>query len=549
MRLWFSRLAGLILLTLGCLMASAVQSQELRIVEPESRADLRTILVHGDELSAARQWRELTEHYKHGVEAFPNSDVVRRRFYSAQAREDVERRYADASFRKVVATLSDREAIDLYSELLAKVQSHYVDEPQWTSLVNRGMVFALAALQAERLQQLAPGATAESFSDLQSELSRLMQTRPTNDVREAREAAWFAGQLAKQRTGLPAPALMLEFVAGATAALDTYSSFLTPDQLDEVFSQIEGNFVGLGVELETLADSLKIVNVIAGGPASLAGVKVNDRIVEIDGQTVVEMGGDLAANALRGEEGSTVSIVVVREQQVTQRLSIVRRVVDVPSVVDAKILDARDGVAYFKLTSFQKSTSRDVDTALWSLHKQGMRSLIVDLRGNPGGLLDASVQVADKFLTSGAIVSTRGRTEKFEFRAHDEGTWGIPLVVLIDRDSASASEILAGALRDHQRAQVVGTRSYGKGSVQGIFPLSIGKAGVRLTTAKFYSPSGRAISHNGVLPTTQVHTTAKSAGLAPADDAALLSAVQAARNQLAQRRARPVTQSVGLNAR
>jgi carboxyl-terminal processing protease len=143
---------------------------------------------------------------------------------------------------------------------------------------------------------------------------------------------------------------------------------------------------------------------------------------------------------------------------------------------------------------------------LWDLHKQGMRSLILDLRGNPGGLLTASVEVADKFIADGGIVSTKGRSEpeNFSYRAHRPGTWRVPLVVLIDGDSASASEIFAGAIKDSGRGKIVGTRSYGKGSVQGIFPLGKTGAGARLTTAKFYSPLGHVISNVGVTPDIDV---------------------------------------------
>ena len=206
---------------------------------------------------------------------------------------------------------------------------------------------------------------------------------------------------------------------------------------------------------------------------------------------------------LKGEQGSVVQVAVLSPANDAPReLSIRRERVDVPSVEDAMMVDKQNGVAYFRLTSFQKTTSRDVDAALWKLHREGMKSLIIDLRGNPGGLLTASVEVSDKFLTEGTIVSTRGRSrqEDFDYTAHRVGTWQVPLVVLIDRDTASASEIFAGAMRDHHRARVVGEQSYGKGSVQGIFPLSVVKSGVRLTTAKFYSPSGQAISGQGVTP-------------------------------------------------
>jgi carboxyl-terminal processing protease len=220
--------------------------------------------------------------------------------------------------------------------------------------------------------------------------------------------------------------------------------------------------------------------------------------------------------------------------------------VEVPSVTDVKMLDPASGIGYFKLTSFQKTTSRDVDAALWTLHGQGLRHLIVDVRGNPGGLLKASVDVADKFVMDGLIVATRGRSarEDFDHRGQVAGTWRVPLVLLIDHDSASASEILAGAVRDHQRGTVVGVKSYGKGSVQGIFPLAAANVGVRLTTAKWYTPSGQAISGEGVAPHIQVQiaakpvteTTTQVAQLAGGEDAILNAGLQVVRDQLAARR-------------
>jgi carboxyl-terminal processing protease len=221
-------------------------------------------------------------------------------------------------------------------------------------------------------------------------------------------------------------------------------------------------------------------------------------------------------------------------------------VVEVPSVEHVSLIDPQYAVGYLKLTSFQKTTSRDVDAALWRLHREGMRSLIIDVRGNPGGLLTSAVEVADKFLSEGTIVATRGRAsgEDFDYKAHFVGTWRVPIVVLIDGNSASASEIFAAAIRDAQRGTIVGERSFGKGSVQGIFPLSFGNAGLRITTAKFYSPSHQPISGHGVQPhiTVQsVHTVARPIlsgnGVIPGSDAdpVISAALQVARRQLAQR--------------
>ena len=166
-----------------------------------------------------------------------------------------------------------------------------------------------------------------------------------------------------------------------------------------------------------------------------------------------------------------------------------------------------------------------------------MKSLIVDVRGNPGGLLTQSVEIADKFVTEGTIVSTRGRSprEDFDYKAHRTGTWRVSLVVLIDKDSASASEIFAGAIHDHRRGTIVGHRSYGKGSVQGIFPLRTGKAGVRLTTAKFYSPNGNPISNHGVHPDIAVRDDETVAGEDSESDPVLSAGIEAARQSVAQR--------------
>jgi carboxyl-terminal processing protease len=258
---------------------------------------------------------------------------------------------------------------------------------------------------------------------------------------------------------------------------------------------------------------------------------------------------------LRGAEGSKVVVSVRNPNGGLQALTLTRRRVEIPSVEHVKIIDAQNGVGYMKLTSFQKTTSRDVDAALWKLHQQGMKQLIIDLRGNPGGLLKASVDVADKFVYDGLIVATRGRSprEDFDHKGEVAGTWRMPLVIIIDHDSASASEILAGAIHDHGRGTIVGEKSYGKGSVQGIFPLAASNVGVRLTTAKWYTPSGQAISGAGIKPDVAVAKSAKDAAkekeaatnfvLKPIDgskpvatDAFLEAALQVARTQTSSRR-------------
>ncbi|MEM1305721.1 MAG: S41 family peptidase, partial [Planctomycetota bacterium] len=330
------------------------------------------------------------------------------------------------------------------------------------------------------------------------------------------------------------------------------------------YSQIEGNFVGLGVELKADNGALLIVRVIPNSPAERAGIRGGDRITAVDGQATASLSTDEAAGLLTGEAGTLVRVTVTSPATQTARpvdgriettarawtrdLNVRREHVDVPALEEVKIIDADYGVAYVRVPVFQKTTSRDLEASLWDLHRKGMRSLVLDLRGNPGGLLTSSVELADKFVAQGNIVSTRGRSEgeDFDYRAHRAGTWRVPLVVLIDGDSASASEIFAAAIRDNHRGSIVGDRSFGKGSVQGIFPLGYGGTGVRLTTAKFYSPNGDPISKVGVSPdivvrrATDVTDGRHQVGYRGLDnnadsDAALAQAVEAARRQVALR--------------
>ncbi|HEY2414532.1 MAG TPA: S41 family peptidase, partial [Pirellulaceae bacterium] len=396
-------------------------------------------------------------------------------------------------------------------------------------------------------------APVEKLTALQRDVEQIVLSRSVADRRQASQLVQAVAATLRDRYGLPAQAAIMEFVSGAAAALDEYSSFLTGGQMDELFSQIEGNFVGLGVELKTEPAGLSIVNVIPNGPAYIGGIRNGDLIVVVDGKTPADCSPDTLADMLRGPEGTKVVVAVKNSNGGLQSLTLTRRRVEIPSVEQIKIVDAQNGVGYMKLTSFQKTTSRDVDAALWKLHQQGMKELIIDLRGNPGGLLKAAVDVADKFVYDGLIVATRGRSprEDFDHKGEVAGTWRVPLVIIIDHDSASASEILAGAIRDHGRGTIVGEKSYGKGSVQGIFPLAASNVGIRLTTAKWYTPSGQAISGSGIKPdvAVRVATAAKdnqpppTMALKPIDgskplasDSFLEAALQVARTQTSSRR-------------
>ena len=497
------------------------------------------ILGRGAELETQKQWGEALSLYQQAVRKYPENRSLQTRRSVARIHYDVQRRYADSSFIKTINTTDGQIAAGVYREILLKVQSYYVDQPKWSEIASFGLTSLEVALMSPEFREVnLPNVSTETIHQTILQTREQLRSARVTNRNEAYDVAVQLSQDLNQSIGLSQQATIYEFVCGAISALDPYSAFMSSAQYGETMSQIEGNFVGLGVELRTHQDHLEIVNVIRGGSASQGGIVNGDKITAVNNQKVSEFGGDRVADLMRGPEGSTVVITLDRGQG-PQPLTLERRRVEIPSVDQVGIIDNEAGIGYIQLTNFQKTTARDFDAALWKLSRDGMRSLIVDVRGNPGGLLPASVDVADRFINSGVIVSTKGRNpmEDFTHRAKAANTWRVPLIVLVDENSASASEIFAAAIRDHKRGTIVGCRSYGKGSVQGIFPLHVSGGGVRLTTAKFYSPTGKAINQVGVGADVELHDAAKpSDGTLDLDsDHGLRVSIRTARRELEQR--------------
>jgi carboxyl-terminal processing protease len=292
-------------------------------------------------------------------------------------------------------------------------------------------------------------------------------------------------------------------INGVLQSLDPYSAYMSPELFKSMQTDTRGEFGGLGIEIGMESGVVKVISPIADTPAADAGIKAGDYIVQIDGQQVQGKSLMEAVKIMRGPVGTSIKLMV-RRKDVKKPLefSIKRQIIEVRSV-EAKILGKNNKIGYLRLKSFNENSDQQLFDKIKLFEKNNNPyGYIIDLRNNPGGLLNQAISITDFFLDDGEIVSTKGRniieTRKFFAKKGDEIS-GKPIIVLINKGSASASEILAGALKDHKRAIILGESTYGKGSVQSIIPLRNG-GGMRLTISKYYLPSGKSISEVGVTP-------------------------------------------------
>jgi carboxyl-terminal processing protease len=290
-------------------------------------------------------------------------------------------------------------------------------------------------------------------------------------------------------------------IKGMVESLDPHSAFMTKQEHKDLMIETKGSFTGVGIEITTRDNVITVVSPIEGTPAYKAGIKAGDRIIKINDELTNDMTLSDAVKRIRGPKGTELKLTVSREgSEKPLDFSITRDVIPLRSVRSYRI---SPDIGYVRISNFQSKTEEDLKSALRELESgEGLKGLILDLRNNPGGLLDQAIKVSDLFLDKGLIVSTKGRdpSQNMEVSAHHNGSSrNYPMIVLVNEGSASASEIVAGAMQDNKRALILGTKTFGKGSVQTILPLSDG-SGLRLTTARYYTPSGNSIQLKGIVP-------------------------------------------------
>lgn len=463
----------------------------------------------GLELRSTRRWAEAIEFYEKSLKSWPNSEQLKQGLRQSKVHFSVERRYSDKSFVTTMLPMSRAESVVYLDDVLDKVRHYYVDSISATDFIAHGTESLYFALNNDKfLQRNLPDVNQEKVAQFRRMLRDQYWNKKVNGAEGARRTVMELCDISQRDLNLYPSAVVMEFVFGGCNSLDDYSSYLTPGKLEDLYHNIDGEFVGIGIEMKAeTGKGLLLVNVLSESPAAEGGAQVGDFIVAIDGRDCRKLSTEEAAALLQGQPNSRVRLTLADGTSQEERVAtLTRRAVKVKSIPIVKMIDKANHIGYIRMTGFQKNTAEELDAALSKLRREGMQALIWDVRGNPGGLLTAAVEVLDRFMGNGVIVSTRGRVQdqNSTYSAHMDATdWNGPLVLLVDGDSASASEIVAGAVHDHHRGTIVGRKTYGKWSVQSILP-GHADTGFRLTTAKFYSPNGSTYGKIGIQPDVQV---------------------------------------------
>lgn len=459
-----------------------------------------------------RQWEKACDLYDQLLSLDRQQPDVRQHYLVCFRHANLIRRHRDPTFQQQILSRDIGFAFKIYREVVTNLQNNYVrkDQTDFNHLFLHGLKQFDFALEDEFFrQEHLPAAKPEAIQEFQAQMKRRWRNPAVTNLRETQDLVLEVALAARKSLGLKQVVTVLEFACGACNGLDEYTLYLTPAQVSEEFTSLAGEFVGVGIEVTVKDQRVLITQVLLGTPAAERGLRPGDWITRIDKKPVDHLPEEVVNERLRGPIGSTVVLEVIAFGEMKPwTVEVIRQLIRFPSVIQAQILPGEHGgLAYCRIINFQKTTVHELDEALLELKMQGMRVLILDLRGNQGGMVSAAIQVTERFLGKGkTIVTLRSdipdRSRRYTSTYPD--ALEIPLVVLVDGDTASAAELVAGALQDNGRATLVGQSTYGKWSVQRVLQLETAGAGVRITLAKFFSPAHKSYQAKGITPDRQV---------------------------------------------
>jgi carboxyl-terminal processing protease len=487
---------------------------------------IKVLLAEAQRLEKRGEWGEAADKYEKVLQLDRTQAEVRSKFQHCLRRYFQGVRLRDASYRKEVLTLKCSQALHLYEIVLVNLLNNSLDKDKVSAalLFRRGLEEFRYALASPDFcaDHLMKGGRPEDTKGFRSKLQDEFGGETTMDCRQAVGKVYeVVSQTAHRYPDVNPTTIVMEFLCGACHAMDEYTVYLTPRQLRELCDTLKGKYVGVGLRLKVEDNKVVIAEILPDSPAAevMPALAVNDQVVAVgkQQQPTASMTADAVMELLEGEDGTTVDLVISSPKVGYRFVTMRRRPLFVPSVTAEVNKDGKEGIGYLKIHCFQESTLDEFEAKLNGLIKAGSKALILDLRGNPGGLLDVSIEVARRFLSSGIIVSTQHYDPKLSavFESSNPGAVTMPLAVLVDGDTASAAEVLAGALKENKRAKVIGQTTYGKGCSQGLLKLPAEGAlrtpavtmpnagptgGIRITIARFFSPTGQPYSGRGVEP-------------------------------------------------
>lgn len=472
-------------------------------------AKLKALRQAAEQHEHLAEWDKACQIYETILRLDRDAPDVRDRYQTCLRRYWQVRRHRDLSYRKEVLSLDYAQAVKLYTLIRDTLLDNALDRKKAdpVKLFRRGLEELDNALSDPVfLESYLPAAKPHELKTFRAFLKKQWHaaanlTRP-QAVKQLREVA-LAGQNILQ---LPCTIAMMEFACGACYALDEYTLYLTPNQLRELCDSLRGEFAGIGLTLRQQDGKILVHEIAPFSPVAkvMPPVATDDHVLAIDKKPTAQLPLETAQDLLEGPIGSLVEIELYSPSIGVRTLKLPRRALFMPSVV---FQSKTDQVGYLHIACFQDTTPSEVEEALAAFTKAEVKALILDLRGNTGGLFESAIEVARKFLANGIIATTQNSDPKFDmvYQARNPGAYVAPLVVLIDGDTASAAEVLAGALRDNKRARLVGQTTFGKGCTQCVLKLpsapgGIPTGGLRLTVARFFSPEGQPYTGRGVTP-------------------------------------------------
>jgi len=475
-------------------------------------------------------WDKACEIYEAILRSDRNLPDIRRRYHHSLRRSWQNYRHRDPSFRKEVLGLEYGQAMRLYNLIQQTLLHESLDKKRVSarSLFRKGLEELRWALgDPAFLQAHLSAAKPLEIQSFQELLAKTWNAMPIGSAREAQRQVREVALAAHTILGLNATTVILELACGACHALDEHTVYLTPTQFRELCSALKGETVGVGLTLMLHDDQLVIGEVISGSAAAelMPPLLPGDSVVSIDKKPAAQLPAEVAQEMLEGPAGSAVEIVVQSSVMGMRTVTLRRR-----AIFTRSVRYQVGTVGYLQITCFHEATLQELDDALLTLTKAGAKALILDLRGNGGGIFDVAIDAARRFLPAGVIASlqTIDARQNTIYESKNPDACLLPLVVLVDGDTASAAEVLAGGLKDNKRARIVGQSTFGKGCTQSILKLpntpgGLPTGGIRVTVARFFSPSGQPYSGNGVLPHILIDRLAMLPGMV-ADDAQLREA-------------------------